>query len=39
MRQEILLVDDDPSMRNSISRSLVNENYNILLANTLQEGL
>ncbi|MDP6638374.1 MAG: sigma-54 dependent transcriptional regulator [SAR324 cluster bacterium] len=38
MRQEILLVDDDPSMRNSISRSLVNENYHILLANTLQEG-
>ena len=38
MRQEILLVDDDPSMRNSISRSLLNENYHVLLADTLKEG-
>ena len=38
MKQEILLVDDDPSMRNSIFRSLENENYQVLLAETLREG-
>ncbi len=38
MKHQILMVEDDPSMRQSVSRSLEKDEYQLLLAGNLEEG-